>query len=177
MWASLYGQYVAEGGTCSPERFAGLDASNRVFIAEPYFRYYEVVSHYRERFGAASVCIGLYEDLVNDPAGFIKSYLAFIGVTPPATKRRESKRINRGLSPAGLRLLRIANRALRSPLNPGAPIPVGNRRARNLLSNLPRPRPGRSTAEELPWGDRVRAGNRRLEEELGLPLAARGYPV
>ncbi|MEM7515403.1 MAG: sulfotransferase domain-containing protein [Planctomycetota bacterium] len=180
IWTSLYRQYVAEGGTCNVSRFAALDASNRVFMAEPYFRYFELVERYRALFGKERVHVGLYEQLLSTPGTLIAQYLKFIGASPLDV--HFETRANPSLKGPALQALRMANHFLRSPLHPGGAVPVENRRARRFLASLSAAAESRSSREtdgfgRGPWSRKVCEGNRRLERDLGLPLASNGYPV
>lgn len=190
MIASVYQQYVREGGVSSLRRY--LDPPSRGSARVPmfsfaHFAYDALVSRYIDLFGADRVLVLPYEWLRKDPLGFVGRIAAFAGAAPPV--RLVEERRNPALSGLAVLVKRPLNLALvRDRLNPHAPFDSGYlataaRRGVDRADRLT-PRPVRrwfaGRAEHTVTtavGRRYAESNRRLGELLSIDLGALGYDV
>jgi hypothetical protein len=195
--AACYAQYLRQGGTHGPRRYAFPHEGRRGFRAAPwkapafrlgYFDYAALVKHYDARFGRERVHVFLYEELRADPAGFLAGFAARLGLALDADPRelagpRENVSLGRRLLPLARALnhfsaRNVADKRVVAPLLP-------DRVRRALLEALNRPSlagappdPRRLLGPALAdaIAERFAAGNRRLAAERGLPLGRHGYP-
>ena len=141
--------------------------------------YANTLQMYIDLFGRDAVKVVLFEDLRQDPAGFVRSVCEHFQLDPNALggwsqQRSENRRLSSG-QVAGIR------RVSRSPsmqriaqvFRPGV---------RAWFLRPPRRRPGDRSQRLSPEhraivSEFTAEGNRRLEEEFGVPLARHGYPV
>ena len=137
-----------------------------------------------------------YEQLRHDPEQFMRSFCDYVGMT---SAELPDVKDNVGLSGAGLKLKRFLNRLVPYELGRtyflprtrelGASPNATNFRyqymlfSNSLVQNMDRKFGLGSLRLDIPpdWESRLRGlyekSNRRLQEELGLPLEAFGYPV
>lgn len=114
MLASIYGQYVNEGGWRGPRRFLESYDVGR-------FEYHRLVARYRELFDQVKVIP--YERMRDQPDAVVAEIAELCGA-----RLREAPNLSRwnpSLSRSLIHLLRVNNRLFRrSPFNPHPPFPV-----------------------------------------------------
>jgi hypothetical protein len=198
MIVSTYKQYVKAGGAAPLRAF--LRPTDEQGWRVPsfdfeYFEYHRLLGYYQSLFGADSVLVLPYEQLVSDRRGFVNRVAEFAGrPVPDAVLARmlKTKRTN----PAQAALVIGATRALnrfgpRNELNP-APL-LDSKRIAALATQVrkrvdPAEVPGaRALAERSEQrlrravgeivGDRYAESNRITSELFGLDLASYGWPV
>jgi hypothetical protein len=188
MIASVYKQYVTEGGAQSLHRYLHPPTAGRARVPLfrfGFFEYDALIGYYQTRFGGERVLVLAFEELRHAPRAFVERVAAFAGVAAP--EEISWRPANVGLSALAAALKRPANRVLvRDRLNPlgwseRAGVQVTLRRAveaveRRLPAAL-RERCERRLAEQVAAevGGRYRESNRRTRELTGLDLAAFGY--
>jgi hypothetical protein len=190
MMDSLYRQYVQEGGAASFARFLRLAPTHRVYFSGSYLRYDLLVAHYQRLFGPDAVFVCLYEQLKESPEQFLTKLFSFFKVDLiPVDPEILCARVNRGVSPASLRILRFTNRFTAGPVNPVALLPstlVNTRMIRNLLQNRLDPVIFKSVSPKrcIVKADDIseleaqfRKSNRALAGIINLSLEKYGYPL
>jgi hypothetical protein len=184
MLTSVYAQYVAEGGTCSFERFLSGDHAGPAFDPSA-LDYGRLVDLYRDLFPSDHVWVVPFERLRNDPASFLRDLCTRYQVELGPVQYR---RMNASPSPAGLAVLRGWNSLFRasqfSPDPTLAALP-GGRLVRKIVQETVDPvlRPLVPTALESKTNRVARAAARRYENGnvklaglIGYPLRELGYP-
>jgi hypothetical protein len=185
---SVYRQYVKRGGVLGPAAFFGLDTREGAYFPRDRFSYREYVLALRQHF-PAGVHVGIFEEFAESPSLFLERICRFLEVQPAENVRLN--RFNRSrLGSTGLEVSRVLNRFFTSPLNPGGVLPGMPRRRRTgkwwsvspvfmLQDHWPgtgrvadRSGLGRACARIL--ADQA-AGNRMLQDELGIELEKYGY--
>jgi hypothetical protein len=188
MIESLYRQYVAEGGIAGPAAFVAGETGPRTYFAPSYLRYERLLSRYLELFGRTRVWVGLYEAFRAEPTGFVHDLLSFAGVDPERLERVEHSPRNRALSSASIRVARVVNRVLSSPIAPIGPLgrtKITATHVRALLQDRIDPllrtriadRACVSRASLEPFEPLFRNTNRWLADRLELPVERYGYPL
>jgi hypothetical protein len=181
MIPSFYSQHLKGGGFRSFRRWLA------TFPLDT-FEYDRLVRRYQELFGADAVRVLAFEQLVEDPDGFVAHLCDTIAPGSPPVPDADVHSVNRGLAPPSRWAFRLANRMFRrSEANAHPPLPAGPvwraiesavRRADPVLF----PRMGRTGAradrelveELLP---RFGPSNSRLQALTGLDLAGYGYAM
>lgn len=197
MIASVYKQYVKEGGTHSINRYlhhgrylprSGFRNASAAFFSFDHFDYSPLIHYYRELFGAGQVHVFPYEQFCADSADFIRGYIERFGLDieqePVSTKR-----VNIGYRAGTLLLARFLNHfTLQDVVDKRywINLPGFYKASRSLLKRINYlPLLGASQgADEILGGrnmafirERYAESNRRLVTELGLPLEQYGYPL
>lgn len=185
---SVYKMYLQAGGALAIEEFMDPPGKGKVVVTQfslDHFRYLPLVSHYVATFGADSVLVLPFEQLLTEGHGFARRIAEFAGADVsdelPVTQVENASLPSRFL-------------AFRRRINP-----LATRHALNGYSPLYVPGAGRllSIAERLPvwddphrrvdsrWhaaidhrtGDMFAEGNRALSRMMGIDLGRHGYRV
>jgi hypothetical protein len=190
MIASVYKQYVLEGGVQSLGSYLHPPRSGRARIPLfrfSFFEYDALVDHYQRRFGRERVLVLCFEELRRDARAFAARIASFAGLPPPG--ELSTAPVNVAPSALATALQRPANLLLvRDTLNPlgwseDPRLHEGVRRAvaslerlvpRSLRRMLDRRLSERVTVEV---GDRYRESNRATRTLTGLDLARHGYDL
>ena len=186
--ASLYYQYVRQGGTLPVEGFLQRDAGRRGFrpmVRLDHFEYDLMVDTYRTHWPEADILVLPMELLKADPASYLGRLYTFAGLPEgalPAAREVNVKRSN-----VTMRMERFFNRIFPTP-DPRperyADYPLSYRMKNSVLPRLERLGLGglgksehaRINAHiEAIAGDYFAAPNRRLAEMTGYDLTAFGY--
>ncbi|MFN2628025.1 MAG: sulfotransferase [Gaiellaceae bacterium] len=185
MIASIYGQYVNEGGHGTFAEFLAGDIEGPSFDFTS-LEYDRLAAGYIDLFGRDNVFVALYEDLRRDPDAFVDAIAAFFGTSRPP--RIEHTRVNVSLSAGPILALRLWNRAFRvSTFNPTPAVKAlrGGRTVRNVLQEVVDPilRPVTPSLREQKrqaleaWGiEKYAASNTRLSKLCGRSLRELRYP-
>ncbi len=186
MIASLYRQYVFEGGRLPLDRYVGAPVPE----LKPGFRfehldYAPLVARYRALLGEDRVLVTTYEDFRADPQPTLDRLCAFLAVDPLAAAGDERALVNRGLSDRSARVLRLANAFARPERMYEEPLvdlrlraPVAKVLRKLDRAGTPWSRPAGVKARVTALvGDRYVEPNRRLATVLGVDLGALGYAV
>lgn len=116
---SAYSHYIKSGGTYSVEEFLGIKKRystpfwNHHLFNPRLFCYSAVRELYRMLFGEKNVYLFLYEDFRENPDGFIESFCKKLNIAISDNTFNTEKFPNKRLSPAGIKLRRIANHFVR----------------------------------------------------------------
>ena len=185
MFRSLYTYYVQRGGSGTVARVLGNRAPGWDFTWE-ILCYDALVECYQERFGPDRVKVLAYEQLVNDPQGFLEEIAAFVGVPVPGDANLRAI-ANRGLSRPSRWVLRHANRLLRRSRFNERPV-LGAHDLEPLVRTLQGKfdrKLLRTVGHGFGRSDEARIdalvarygpSNARLERLTGLDVRALGYP-
>jgi len=194
--ASAYRQYVKEGGTHGVNRYifhhrylprSGFRPAKAAFFSIDHFDFYPLIALYQELFGKDQVFVYLYEDFAENKERFVERFCEELDIRVDPLSL-EYKRLNPGYRSRTLYLARFFNHFThrdvadkRYYLN----MPIF-RTTRTWLSFINRLAISGKypTSYELlgrentRWiNERFSRNNRRLEDELRLPLTRFGYPV
>lgn len=176
--ASLYAQYVREGGSQSFKRFLYGSCPGLEFDAS-HLVYPDLIRKYTDRFGAERVLVLPYELMMRNRQDFLKRINQFSG---DSLESPQSGRKNASPSFRRVQLFSWWNRLFcvtRFNPNPVVHLP-GRSRVMNVVLN--RGTRGRSTGEALgsmaaAFAERYRASNRELQKLMpDFPLEQWGYP-
>lgn len=175
---SLYGEFVANGGTSSWPQFL------RNQVASGYLHYGSYIIYLRECFGRENVSVFFYEDFVSDPTDYLEKWCDMFGVSPAGWKREITMlRNNPSISPSLLPFLRLANRFVSSKRHPELVLPrslhkllrVGLLRCSTLFKKTSRSSyPENEIMRDLLDG--CREGNRAIADLVDRDLTELGYP-
>jgi hypothetical protein len=196
MAASLYQQYVREGGTASvrrylfPESYLHLGRQRPLKVPRFDFsalEYDRLIAHYDSLFGRDRVFAFAYEQFAREPDAFLADFCAKLGLEMPplADRRRLNSSYRAGLLPIA-RALNLFTRRTVSDKVTLVHIPYWYAGRKALLQGLNRvPLFGRAPSAEHLLGRRIAAWirqhfaerNRVLQERLGVDLAALGYAL
>jgi hypothetical protein len=193
---SVYKQYVLAGGPSPFERFveAPADPADRVPTFDfRFYEYHHLIRHYRDRFGAESVCVLPYEAFVQDPAEFVRAIGDFAG-HPVGDVLIESlpfgSKLKRTPPAAVIEMTRWSNRlARRTQYNPAPFVDSPwlsdrlrvfvRRRGKRIvplqLAERSDDALGRAVTETV--GDRYAGSNRITAELTGMDLGGYGWDV
>jgi hypothetical protein len=197
MIAACYQQYVRGGGTHSASRYlfpgAHLRGSNALRHKNPrfsfeHFEYDRLVAHYEALFGTGRVHVFAYEAFRDDARGFLEDFARELSLDVDLDAVPLARRENRSYSRPVMALARGLNRFTSRTVADKhylMSVPGWYWLSRRLLGAindaLPVAPPTPAAllgAETAAWiRDRYAAGNRRLVEAHGLPLARYGYPL
>lgn len=111
--ASRYSEYVLCGGTKSVDEFVDEFLCCSIDKENYYQNFYSrILIELREAFSSANVLLLFQEELASDESIVINKLSTFLGVDPlqPSKRGMVAKRI--GLSPMGIRAMRLLNRAI-----------------------------------------------------------------
>jgi hypothetical protein len=184
MIASLWRQYVFEGGRLSLDRYVrGVAPELKPGFRFEHLDYAPLVAHYRKRLGDDRVLVTTYEDFRRDPQPTLDRVCDLVGVEHLAPRGDERALVNRGLSDRSARVLRAVNAVSRFERMPEEP--VADLRLRGPVARVLRKLDRAGT----PWsastgvearvgelvGDRYDEPNRDLAHLLDVDLAALGY--
>ena len=193
--AASYKQYLRQGGTHAPRRYAFPHEGRRGFRAAPWkapsfrlghFDYAALVRCYDALFGREKVHVFLYEEFRADAPGFLDAFGKRLDLdVDPAELAgpRENVSWGRRLLPLARGLNRLSARNVADKFYVANLLPDALRRG--LLEALnrpwlagPPPDPRALLGEPLAAAlqERFAAGNHRLAAERGLPLARYAYP-
>lgn len=180
MLASLYAQYVNEGGTARLQQFIAGRAPGCRFD-QYYLEYDKLVGHYCARFGHQNVLVVPYERLRQDPVEFVRELGRLIG-SEKGIEIGPSKGIrNPSAGRFGLAVLRVWNslcRQTRFNRHPLLPLPGGSVVRKVVQCKLCYRAGGRAQVELTEEAhDRFALSNQRLELSLSLNLGSYGYPI
>jgi hypothetical protein len=183
---SVYLQYLIQGGTLPPERFFAQNPPIDYFgFDHRVFEFHKLAEYYASLFGGENVLVLAQEGLRKDPDRFVRAVCDFCGAPAPSPAQSFKDRGGENVSPnpAGIPLLRLANRLRGGPVNPemrGWLAPVGGllRKAayRQPWSFLDHSR-RLDAAIEQRFGGRFALSNGRLQALAGDDLAAFGYEM
>ena len=184
MIASLWRQYVFEGGRLPLERYVrGVVPELKPSFRFEHLDYAPLVERYRSLLGADRVLVTTYEDFRSDPQPTLDRLCAFLDIEPLAAGGDERTLVNRGLSDRSARVLRSCN-ALSRPdrmheepfvdLRLRGPVARVLRKIDRAGTPWSRPTGVEARVAEL-VGDRYVEPNRDLAEMLGTDLGALGY--
>ena len=144
----------------------------------PHLDYLQTIEIYQELFGESSVKLFLFEQLREDPAGYVEAWCRFLGVDPAQGVRLTANRAENSTASA---LVARARRIHRSRL---LTVLYNSLPARKRFEWMSLPPVGRaperpriSAAGRQRIADSTRRANRRLVERFGLPLERWGYPL
>lgn len=197
MIASVYKQYIREGGTHSVNRYlaprkylhnSGFRQAKAPYFTFDHFEYLPLIKWYREIFGANQVKVFAFEDFQLDSTAFSHRYCQTLGLQVE-WDRVTYESVNDSYCSATMAIARVINRFTYRD--------VADKR---LLFNVPGLYRGRGkvlrafnntalagrtlSATSLlgdKWvsyiNDRYGEFNRLIMEELGLPLDKLGYPL
>lgn len=188
---STYGQYLRRGGSQHPRRYmlpAGPGpggAAGETGLDLQHFDYDRLIAYYESLFGAARVHVFAYEQLVEDPAAFLRAFAERLdlGSVPEVSLRprnagygrriyvlaRWLNRVGAGRTSAQGRHLPILPHSVRKAILDGCGrLPIAGEPPE--LARLVGP----GAAEAL--AERFAEGNRRLAARHDLPLERFGYP-
>jgi len=178
---SLYRQYVQEGGVATPEQLFADPSALRVRFARGYLAYDRACALFAAHFGRARVRVLLFERLLEAPDQFLGELYDHCGVAHVPLVRSDDVGRNVGLASPALEILRTANRVLTSSFQPQALLPMRSRTLRRALQRRSARSSAARPAVPEPLSALLRAsyreGNRRLRDELGLPVEQAGYAV
>lgn len=194
MAASIYQQYIREGGTYSAKRYLFPRNYRKDMVRHPFkfavfnfdhLDYPGLINQYRELFGPQQVKVYLFEAFRENTRQFVKQYMDTLQLDI-GNNEIDYKAANRSYHPLSLLLLRSLNMlSYRSVID--------KHYLANILSNKLRSDMG-SAMEKLlpaPKGEktiidketqelirsRFRDSNTTLARELALPLAQYGYAM
>lgn len=195
MAASIYQQYVREGGTHSPQRYFFPERYRKDVARHPFkypvfnfqhLEYLGLLRHYRDLFGAGRVKVCLFEHFQEDPRQFTNEYMNDLDLDA-GDASIDYGAANRSYNPYSLHIMRILNQfSYRSVMD--------KHYIANLLSNKLRSDLGSFIEKALPTGsqgsggilnqalkksinDRFRHSNALLAQEFNLPLEQYGYAL
>lgn len=198
MIAAVYKQYVREGGTHTPRRFlyperylheTGFRPVYVPLFSFNHFEYYPLIKHYRQLFGEERVQVFLYEEFAANQQLFIDKYIRRFDLSVDMAQVSAASKVNESYRQGILPLARLANRFSRRNVmdkNYLVDLPGAYRLGVTVLKRLNRlaifgrsPDPMTLFGEQLvgDLADRYRTWNRKLVEDLGLPLEKYGYPL
>jgi hypothetical protein len=189
MLASMYRQFVQEGGALGLAQLLARRYPERIHFDPAFLFYDDLVDVYARLFGRERVLVLTFEALRADRRAFLDALFAFCGVAPlELDGHAGSANDNRGLSPASLRVQRFSNRFLRSAFNPAPLVPsrlltyAGVRRVlqRGVDPRLfggARPGAALPAALRAELRELYRPHNARLAREHGVPVREQGYDV
>lgn len=186
MTLSVYGQYLAQSGTCRFDEFLGagpIPTGFSPFLRPDFLMYDTAIRAYFDAFGRDRVLVLPQEMLRTNPDKFYQKLSAFTGLTvnAPKAKGRSNARRNSAI----LRVKRLTNHFL--PLTPTKPATSLRSRlsgrmmrygTRLIPSSISKSLDARMQKQvEQAYGDRFDASNRRTMQLTGLPLDELGYRV
>jgi sulfotransferase family protein len=194
MAASLYQQYVREGGTSSvrhylfPEDYLHLGRIRPLKVPRFDFsalEYDRLIAHYDSLFGRERVFAFAYEHFARDAPAFLSDFCAELGIAMPSgiDRRRLNSSYRAGLIPVA-RFLNLFTRRSVADKIAVLHIPYWYPARKLLLDRLNRlPLFGRVPAAENVLGSQVSGwirqrfaeSNRALQERLGVNLEELGY--
>jgi hypothetical protein len=113
MILSCYKQYLKYGGACSLADYLKYSGDHRrPQFHRNHLRYHRLIIRYQEMFGGENVLVQPYDRFRTDPAGYVATLAAFLGVQVPADLPYED-RVNVPVKPAALWVKRLMNPFLR----------------------------------------------------------------
>jgi hypothetical protein len=186
MIASLYRQYVFEGGRLPLDRYvAGVVPELKPGFRFEHLDYAPLARRYQSLLGEDRVRVTTYEDFRADPQPTLDRLCEHLGVDPQPAASDARAVVNRGLSDRSARVMRTVNaftRPARMHEEPLVDLRLRNPFARVLRkldrAGTPWSRPAGVEAKVAELvGDRYVEPNRDLAELLGTDLAALGYRV
>ncbi|MFB4205482.1 hypothetical protein KBTX_03381 [wastewater metagenome] len=197
MIASVYKQYVKEGGTHGVNRYlhhahylheSGFQPAKAPLFRFEHFEYLPLIRHYQALFGRERVHVFPYEAFARDGEAFVTRFADALGLDVPP-QPLHADRVNIGYRRGTLALARLINHFTyrdvvdkRVWLN----VPFTYRKGRILLKHLNRlpvlgrqQRPGDLLGRDnMEFIQAYYAHvNAQLEAELGIRLAEFGYPL
>jgi hypothetical protein len=190
---SRYLQFVRGGGVRSLEEFAHgphdteLARSKWTGVYPAFFEYDRLISYYRQRLGAERILVLAFEQLREDPVGYLRSICAFAGAQTDLEKVDRSP-VKEAIPASTLGARRIANALVTidpdNPFSRAMPAGVywrGARHAKRWIDaagrrfDSTRSRAKLTARLERILGDFYVESNRRLAAMTGLDLAKYGY--
>jgi hypothetical protein len=195
MIASVYMQYIKEGGTHSPSRYlfpqnhlppSGFSPYHTPLFSFDHFRYLPLISWYQRLFGEDQVHVYPYEAFRADNRGFVRE-LAQTFELQADLSAIDFSSPNRAYRVAVLALARLINRFTYQDVPDKRyffHIPLLYKNSRKILKHLnKRAGAGPPVTPETLLGpglvDHIKtcyqADNKRLARRLGLPLSGWGY--
>lgn len=194
MAASLYQQYLREGGTASahhylfPEDYRHLGRIRPLKVPRfdfSAFEYDRLIAHYDSLFGRERVFAFAYEQFARDADGFLRDFCRKLDIAMPPIV--DAQRLNSSYRAGLIPVARFANLFTRRAVADKTTVVhvpywyAARKFALEKLNRLPlfgrAPSPesllGRSTASWI--RQRFVDSNRRLQERLGVDLAQLGY--
>lgn len=190
MVASLYRQYVHEGGACSFSAF--LKQSNkrtRIHFSLDYMRFDRLITYYASLFGRDSIFVYTYEELKQSPNDVLGGLFSFLEVSSISFDDHIYKnQVNRGMSRPSIHIMRLTNRLIGSTINSTPVIPhrIANvwtmrrflqYRLDPLLPDSFFSSEKLSDSEEKYLRNYFSNGNQILKEKFNLPLEKYDYPL
>jgi hypothetical protein len=197
MIASVYNQYVKEGGTHRPRRYlfherylsdSGFASRYAPLFSFDHFEYLPLIRHYQRLFGTDRVHVYAFETFRADISGFMRAYEATHGLQAQWPQVKED-RVNLSYKLPVLYLARLLNRFTYQDVIDKRfcfSIPGFYKQRRNVLNAVNRlgfiggtPGPaavlGRDVVDYIQ--QRYAASNRDIVRLLDLPLGQYGYPL
>lgn len=196
MAASLYQQYLREGGTASAHHYLFPEDYRHLGRVRPLkvprfdfsaFEYDRLIAHYDSLFGQDRVFAFAYEQFARDADGFLGEFCRKLDIAMPPTgdERRLNSSYRAGLIPLARFVNLFTNRGVADKTTivhvpywyPARKFALEKLNRLPLFGRAPPPEKllGRSTVRWI--RQRFIDSNRRLQERLGLDLAGLGYAI